>query len=457
MYNLLSLCYHNYWKLHLYWNGRDQVLLNATMTIGQRFKLIRSDKGLSQAEVAEGICSSSVISQIETDRKYPSAEMMGKLADKLGVPMREIMGMQETQMEVGFQIEMIRVYIQKGDFERALDIIDELCRRIDLLEHQRVDLLVCRADGLLKAKNYDEVVELLLPFVELQAVHQSVVDETLCDLYNKLGNALFRLNDFGKAYSVFEQGYRISLKLPDFGLVAARVSKNLGLTCLQIGYREDARLHLEKAYAFFDRVADMREVANTLFDMARATGNPEYMSKARSVYEGLNMVREANLAKQHYAFHFKSKHNYIEAVDEIRESATVFESLGERGLSIYTYSRAVKVCMDNGDIEEAVTILDLAIKGEEVLEQKNPFMISYFYRVKGELNLQLKRFEESIADSIKSSEMYDTMGLYGDSADALEISAKAYEMLGDYVKSHKILSIVVNTLRKANNRGNELQ
>ncbi|PWK13959.1 helix-turn-helix domain-containing protein [Tumebacillus permanentifrigoris] len=179
------------------------MLLDAKFTIGQRFKHIRIEKGVSQAQLVDGICSIAVVSQIECDRKYPSAELWGKLADKLGVPLRELIGMQEKQMEVSFQIDMVRVYIDKADHTHALELIDELEQRADLLEHQRIELLICRAECYRTARVFEKVVELLVPFLQNQQIRQNVEDVVLCDTYNKLGNAHYWLNDFEKAYFVF--------------------------------------------------------------------------------------------------------------------------------------------------------------------------------------------------------------------------------------------------------------
>lgn len=100
--------------------------IDKSLTIGQRFKKIRKDKGISQKELCDGICSDSVVSHIETDRQYPSAHIWGKLAERLSVPVYAIMGEQEKEMDVSFQLDMIRVYIEKDDITHALDIINKL-------------------------------------------------------------------------------------------------------------------------------------------------------------------------------------------------------------------------------------------------------------------------------------------------------------------------------------------
>ncbi|MGB8954961.1 MAG: helix-turn-helix transcriptional regulator [Tumebacillaceae bacterium] len=428
------------------------MLLDASMTIGERFKHIRTEKGFSQSELTEGICSKSVVSHLENDRAYPSASMFGKLAEKLGVPLREIMGMQEKQLEAGFQIEMVRVYIEKADYKHALELIEELDRREDLLEHQQIELLVCRAECNVKLGNFKKVIDELSLFVEQQK-QQTVEDVLLCDIFNKLGNAHYRLNDFEKAYSAFEQGYRISLKLPEFGLVSARVTKNLGLTCNQLGFLTDARRYLEKAYEYYDRVSDIRGLANTLVDLAYATGNLEHMQRAREMYETLNMVVEANLAKQHYAFYVEVHRNFKKALEDFSSSTKVFEQYGQFGFGVYTQSRAAIACIEKGHVELAKQCLSNAEELMKHFTVPDDYHFADFYKARARYYLLMESFEKSIADAHKASEMCGRMGLIGESAESLQIVAKAYFEQGQYVSAFEISQQVIEMLRKNDQGG----
>lgn len=423
------------------------MLLDSTLTIGQRFKHIRTEKGFSQAELAEGVCSKSVVSHLENDRDYPSANMLGKLADKLGVPLREIMGMQEKQMEAGFQIEIVRIYIEKADYNHALELINELDQRKDLLEHQRIELVSCRANCLLFLRKYEQVVDLLRPFLEQQQKQQTVSDEVLCDTYNKLGNAHYRLNDFEKAFSTFELGYSISLKLTDFGIISARISKNFGLTCNQLGFKEDAVLYLKKAYAFFEKMADMREVANTLFTMSLATGSVEYLTKARSLYEGLSMVREANIAKQHYAYHVASRVDYLKSLEEFDSSREGFEKLGDLGMCIYTLSRSAIVSINHGDTVEAEKRIKQADYYRSKTEKEDEYLLIDLYRAKAMYHLEQKNYDQCILNSLKSSEICAKIGLNVEGAISLELAADAYHQKGENELAFKASKQVIELLR----------
>jgi transcriptional regulator with XRE-family HTH domain len=450
VYILLANCYDHYWKTMI--TGVAAMYIDKDLSIGQRFKKIRLEKGISQERLAEGICSNSVVSHIETDRQYPSAHIWGKLAERLGVPVYEIMGEQEKQLEASFQLDMIRVYIQKGEYAHALKLVDDLGARFDLLEHQRVELIVSRAECFIRNRKYSEAIELLIPFVEKQEVQQTISDETLCEVYNKIGSARYWHYDFEKAYSAFEQGYRISLKLPEFGLISARVTKNLGLTCNQLGFKDDARLYLEKAYAFFNKVSDLKELANTLFDMSLATGNPEYILKARSIYEGMNYVREANLATQHYAFHVESKNNYKKAIEKLITTAIEFEKIGDLGMCVYTYSRGAKVCLEHQEIEEAESLLWQAKERMQQLPSDNHYYTSYYFRINAELKLILGMYEECVSDAEMASNMYAIMGMYADSGDAMEICTKAYESQQNITKAYESSKKVIDLLRKLHRR-----
>ena len=62
------------------------------MSIGSKVKKYREGKGLSQRTLAESIdASQSVISSIESDKSIPGSLMLGKIAEKLGVDINELL------------------------------------------------------------------------------------------------------------------------------------------------------------------------------------------------------------------------------------------------------------------------------------------------------------------------------------------------------------------------------
>jgi transcriptional regulator with XRE-family HTH domain len=60
--------------------------------LGTRIKELRKQTGLSQDQLAEkvGITDSKYLSRIEVGKRYPSLEMLERIADALHVEMREL-------------------------------------------------------------------------------------------------------------------------------------------------------------------------------------------------------------------------------------------------------------------------------------------------------------------------------------------------------------------------------
>ncbi|PWK07024.1 tetratricopeptide repeat protein [Tumebacillus permanentifrigoris] len=358
-------------------------------------------------------------------------------------------------MEAGFQIEMTRVYVEMADYNHALELIDELDRREDLLDHQRIELLVQRTECLIQTKKYEVANGLLVHMLNKQLAQQTIDDQTFCDLFNKLGTAHFFLRDFEKAFSAYEQAYRISQKLHEYGLISAKVSYNLGITCNQLGYKDDATRYLEKAYLFFDSISDMNRVAQTLFELAIASGNPSQLVQARSLFESLNMVHQANRVKQHYAFHIQSRQDYKKAVDELYMVATEFEQIGDVGMSVYTYSRATMVCLEYDDLEQASECLNEATLREQKMANKENYPLAYYFRARSKYFLCNEQYENCILDSRKSAEIYGIMGMDYESADSLQLAAEAFRRKGDYQEAFEVSQKSYDRIKKLS-RGNQV-
>jgi transcriptional regulator with XRE-family HTH domain len=61
------------------------------MINGTALKTARVNGGMGQAQLAQGICSTSMICQIEKGKANPSEALVGKLAEKLGIPVEELL------------------------------------------------------------------------------------------------------------------------------------------------------------------------------------------------------------------------------------------------------------------------------------------------------------------------------------------------------------------------------
>ncbi|PWK07012.1 helix-turn-helix domain-containing protein [Tumebacillus permanentifrigoris] len=429
--------------------------LEKELTIGQRFKKYRKAQGYSQQQLSEGICSYSTVSQIECDRALPSVSTLEKLAERLCVPLREILGEQERAFDVNFQLDVVRVYVAKGDYADALELIGELQGQ-DLLEHQRHVLLLSQAEAMSRGGQPKEAERLIQDFVLAQEKQQTVSDEMLCDAYNKLGNAFNYQRDFEKAFSAFEHGYHVSLRFDIVNRSAAVVTMNLGILCIQLGFHDDAKKYLEQAREYFAEKTDLQNLARSLFSMAVATKNKEYIVQALSLYDSLNDLRNAYLAKQHYVYYFASQDDYKAAVEELQNLAFKFENdLDDPEMSVYLYGRAFMVSRNSGDQELAEFNLNYAEEKSLKVNYENSHRIAYLHRCKALNEMSKNNFQNSISQSLKSSELYANMKMYSESAESLQIAAEAYSQLGKFQEAYEVLTRVNKLLRRDGRESDE--
>ncbi|TLS37453.1 helix-turn-helix domain-containing protein [Pseudalkalibacillus caeni] len=93
--------------------------------VGKSIRELRSFLGISQSELANGICTQSLISQIENDQVSPTADILYKIASRLGVDINYFFDMTDCPrldyvQEVFFQI---RKNIKQREYNMVAEII----------------------------------------------------------------------------------------------------------------------------------------------------------------------------------------------------------------------------------------------------------------------------------------------------------------------------------------------
>ncbi|WP_054691085.1 helix-turn-helix domain-containing protein [Fructilactobacillus florum] len=64
---------------------------NAAKILGNNIMIERKNRGLSQYELADGICSQSMISSIEKGHYVPNSILLAQLCNKLGISIHNAM------------------------------------------------------------------------------------------------------------------------------------------------------------------------------------------------------------------------------------------------------------------------------------------------------------------------------------------------------------------------------
>ena len=95
------------------------------MTLGQKLKKARLDRGLTQAQVVGDRITRNMLSQLENDLASPSVGTLEYLASVLGVQAAWLLA-DEKEEEAAGRTERLRACYRGGDWAGCLELAQEL-------------------------------------------------------------------------------------------------------------------------------------------------------------------------------------------------------------------------------------------------------------------------------------------------------------------------------------------
>ena len=167
-------------------------------SIGKRVRRYREARGWSQKELSEKTgLSQSGISKIETDELTPAMDTLQKIADVLGVGLNELITLEtSSELETTVLIDLTKIFVERKEYHHALEHIAELEKRGDLLEHQKREMIITKAESLMRSKRTDEAIRLLSELRNSLEKTHSVDTHIVAEVFNKLGNAYYLASNY---------------------------------------------------------------------------------------------------------------------------------------------------------------------------------------------------------------------------------------------------------------------
>ncbi|KEO81396.1 helix-turn-helix domain-containing protein [Tumebacillus flagellatus] len=100
--------------------------MSNTETLGQRIRACRLRKGLTQTELAKGIVTPSMLSQVESERANPSHYVLQKIAERLEVPLEDLLENTTSNLNFISRFQMAKAMIANEQYSGALQLLYEL-------------------------------------------------------------------------------------------------------------------------------------------------------------------------------------------------------------------------------------------------------------------------------------------------------------------------------------------
>jgi len=373
-------------------------------TFGRKLRKLRKEQRLTQAELAKGIVTPSMISQIESDRITPSQTLLKQLAAKLKVDVAEFKMDVSQQSDFAHTYRRARQLIEESKYREALPLLHAISFPMALQFKAEIlynDLAQCY-QMLGQLSEAAEMFELVV-----QAALEKDEVATAIHAYYHLGTLERRRHNTPFARMYWQRANELINRYPKLNMpIGLRIRANLGRI-----YREEQRF--ETALACFESAAILAEnyaaplelaivyhgLSHVHTDLKDFNEAIRYNDKAWTAYDYENHSRGINQCKINEAFILRCSGQHTEAIDKLTKYIRAYEfqddairhanAFGERAQNLVKMNRYQEA------LEDAKSALSL--------DKDNLMLHREMHLVRAECFYQEEKFEQVLVEISKGN------------------------------------------------------
>jgi len=289
-------------------------------SLGQRIRELRKQRHMTQAQLCHGLVTTSMISQIESDKATPSPALITSLAAKLGVTPDYFAA------DLSIRADLIQIYrrgrslMERENYAEALPLIESSIEHLRSVFRDDMlygDLALCyeHTGDLEKAA----VVQERMVFTALErgdgasAVHA----------YYHIGNMYRKSNQPSLARMYWQRGAVILHRFPKIHMpLAVKLYSSLGRICYMLKRYQDSLLYFEQAVEVskkFESWLDLGMVwhgmANVYLETAQFKLAESYTEDALRMYKLVRNQRGINQCKVNYGIILSRSGRHAKALE----------------------------------------------------------------------------------------------------------------------------------------------
>ncbi|ARU61691.1 hypothetical protein CBW65_12165 [Tumebacillus avium] len=327
-----------------------------SFSIGQKIRDLRLKKGMSQVELAKGLCTPSMVSQIESDRARPSYKILVMIADRLDVSLEHLLKDVKLELEHTSKYKMAMGFVRAKEYQLAVPLLMELLQNP---QHKipTVDLLLELAACYLEIGEIEEAETHLREVYEWAVSRQD--HHVLVTVLLQMGKASKQLKDHAIALYHTKQAWEELQKIQHIDpMLRAKVAIQLAVLNEETGKVVDAVKNYEEALSL--NQGNEQERGRLFLRLAEAchgTGNfqkaDEYAAKAQLLLEEHENKEHRRTWERRLILMRIDKVENAVAVQQLMEIAEQFDADHNQYQAGETYAGLARLCFEMGQVDES--------------------------------------------------------------------------------------------------------
>lgn len=276
--------------------------------IGQKIKELRKQSGLSQVELAEGICTQAQISKIEKGDVYPYASTLYLISERLGVDVNYFFDIGMTPrldyvQEVMHQLKMAR---KTRNYKEIEEIINMEEKNPLFIQNRRNYQVLLWNKGICEYelhKNLEGAIKILHESINLTHTTEKIYSERELEILLSMGVIYSEDNQLEQALSVYESAHIHLRALPflnDYS-IKTRILYSIAWTKTRLKNYNDSIKYCEEAIRWCLQKDNMLLLGELHYHLGynyelqgKIHEAYKYMSKAKLVFELQNVQNFAS-------------------------------------------------------------------------------------------------------------------------------------------------------------------
>ncbi|MCA1054945.1 tetratricopeptide repeat protein [Rossellomorea aquimaris] len=417
------------------------------MNIGERLRQLRVHKGLTQAELVQGICSITYLSRIENGKIKPSTQFIKKVSTRLNTQVEDLLNTSSQNKEN-------RIVTIFNHYKSHKKMTDE---DVSFLSLQTVEMhgseIMAMVFGTLirhfhKERLLEKTEELYINsthYIAEQYYRDSEHEDSYFFYYVSCGVYFYEKQDFIRADSYFVKAERhiSGNDLEEMG----DLYYNLSITKQRIMENKSVALqYVEKSYEIFKKTQNKTKLKQVLITRGVQYHLVGDYGKSLSILEDATQLVEPdeyhlqamiyyNIGRVH-----QKLEQHKEAIEYLQKSIKLNELLGIEEEKIYAYRSLIEIYIDLKEWNQVHHLFELTLKISEkynltYMKIESLAIRAYAYRIRGDYYTYEKEMQRIIEEALKENQRFLAKKFSKEIGDYF-YEQRAYKKSADYLKLH---------------------
>lgn len=405
-----------------------------SISLGDKIQRMRVWRGLTQTELAAGLVTPSMISQIEGNKANPSTELLLQIIYRLGISVDTFL--KDVYLDLGGRA-LYRFAVDLMEFDQygaALKYFRQLEERPNVVEPAELQyqIAICM-------RHTGKVQEAINQFDEVLAEVQVGDDrEFTAKVLYQLGHTYYELHNLSLALFYGQKADHILQDLPEADrYLKARVKNLLGVASSRFGHYEKGAKYYQEAYEYYlpnhsSKAATMlMNLGIEYKNLGDYEKSREYYQQSLDMFSKLPMDRNRIAAKYNYGVLLGVTAEFELALKMLNECLADYQEHQYLDKIPGVYTEMAQIEANRGHLEQAIEYAQKGIDSSEEEQRER----AHLYKIMAQIRFQMKQYEEAIVYLERSIPIYQKYSLIADLVKVLPILSRCYQQLGDVEKA----------------------